>query len=56
MFTDFVLLTLFLLLVAFAAAYPLGLAFSLGYHRGKRQFVDRIVRDSCDEKGSSTDG
>ena len=26
--------------------YGIGYAFSLGYHRGKREFIARIMRDS----------
>lgn len=29
------------------AAYGLGLAWSRGWHRGKKEFVTRLVKDSC---------
>ena len=31
--------------------YVGGYAFSLGYHRGKREFIARMIRDNCNKEG-----
>jgi hypothetical protein len=38
------------LVVVYPAAYGLGWAWSRGFHRGKREFVDRLVKDSCEKE------
>lgn len=43
----------YLMAIVFAlmAAYPFGLWVSRGWHKGKREYVDRLTRDAC-EKGN----
>lgn len=49
---------MWLMIAAAALVYPvcytLGWAWSRGYHRGKREFVDQLVKDSC--RGEGVDG
>ena len=33
--------------LAFPAAYGIALAWSRGFHRGKREFVSQLIKDSC---------
>jgi hypothetical protein len=36
--------------VAYPAVYGLGWAWSRGFHRGKREFVERLVKDNCEKE------
>jgi len=47
---DFVTLQhLVWMFVALPIVYGLGWAWSKGYHRAKRAFVDRMVKDHCNQ-------